>query len=375
MHQKRATSCTPEGKSPNCALSEARLTSIISGAEPASTANDSTQAVTISLERFLANPTKRLAARIARRVVGPRLHAKVKAASQRRSVIREAGALTAFLREIGCHFHRCSSLLNNPVPLGIAYRYDIHVRDIPGARLLAEFHRAQNVPATFFLFWDYSPFERQRFEDYRELGRLISEPLEIGLHDSPIDAFLIRAEFDGNRREYGKWTDSDDALKWLADLTADSQKQAGLNQAALEDFVGRVRQTRAHFGPFSLVAAHGGELVQSLRKKLPSLSPGAQRTVEGLRARHWLTPERVAAAGLDRCVDHNQYSPPGWCEVSEDGGQLSKMARVLRQRLLTEKTAVQFLLHPYTWAGGKRDAELSELLSLDKANPSIALQS
>jgi hypothetical protein len=42
-----------------------------------------------------------------------------------------------------------------------------------------------------------------------------------------------------------------------------------------------------------------------------------------------------------------------------------KMAQALRQRLRTATGATQMLLHPYTWTGGKRDAELSELLHVD----------
>ena len=310
--------------------------------------------------------TKRVFARIKRNAVVARIGyfgRKIKASKAQRTLVREATALLAFMREASCTFHRCSSLIANPVPMGVAYRYDVHVRDIPGSYAFAEFHRKQDVPATFFLFWDYSPVERRHFDDYRKLRALLSEPLEMALHDSPVDAFLIKAEFGGNRREYLNWTDSGDALEWLSAMTAEPQKLAAFNQAALADFIARVHQTRLHFGPFSLVGGHGGELGQSLRKKLKSLEPAVVKTARSLQARFWLTPERVAAAGLDHCVDRNDYTPQRWREVSDDGTKIANMAAALRERLLVKQNAVQLLLHPYTWSGGQRDAELSDLLN------------
>jgi hypothetical protein len=312
--------------------------------------------------------SRQLLARIAGNAIHARLgyfRAKIRASSERGVLVREANALLSFLRQNDCSLHPCSFLVRNPIPMGVAFRYDIHVRDIPGARLFAEFHLKHKIPATFFLFWDYSPIERSRFRDYRALRKAVLEPLEVGLHDSPVDAFLIKAEFGGNRRAYAKWTDSEDALKWLAELVSEPQKLATLNKSTLEDFMARVRQTRTHFGPISLVAPHGGELWQNLRKKLKSLDPFVAATGQSLRARLWFTPERLAAAGLDICLNQSDQSKPAWREISDEGGKISKMAQALGQRFRTERSATQLLLHPYTWTGGERDAELSELLTFD----------
>jgi hypothetical protein len=312
--------------------------------------------------------SRQVLARIAGNAIRARLayfRARQRASNEEGPLVREADALLGFLRRSGCSFYPCSTLVRNAIPMGVAYRYDIHARDIPGGRLLAEFHRRHKIPATFFLFWDYSPFERSHFRYYRDLGNQVSEPLEIGLHDSPIDAFLIKREFGGNRGGYDRWTDSGDAQKWLAELTSQTRKLANLNRSALEDFLARVLRTRAHFGPFSLVAPHGGELWQNLRRKLEFLEPAVAATLQSLRARIWLTPERLAAAGLELSFHKSVLSSPAWREISDDGGKLLKMAQALRQRLRTATGATQMLLHPYTWTGGKRDAELSELLHVD----------
>lgn len=306
-----------------------------------------------------------LVARIAGNAVHARLayfRAKLRASHEPGVLLREADALFTFLARSSSSFHPCGVLIHNPIPMGVAFRYDIHARDIPGACLFAQLHSAKKIPATFFLFWDYSPIERSHFRDYRALRKLISEPAEIGLHDSPVDAFLMKTDFGGNRRAYSKWTDSADARKWLAELTSAPQKLAELNEATLEDFVSRVRQTRAHFGPFSLVAPHGSELWQNMRKKLESLEPAVAETARSLRARLWFTPERLTAAGLEVCLNQSDRA---WREISDEGGKISKMAQLLGQRLRTEKSATQLLLHPYTWTGGERDAELSDLLTFE----------
>jgi hypothetical protein len=147
-------------------------------------------------------------------------------------------------------------------------------------------------------------------------------------------------------------------LRWLAELTSNPQQLGALNEMVLEDFLARVRETRRYFGDFSLIAPHGSELWQSFRKKLPTLDASLAKTAQNLRARFWLTPERLTAAGLEICVNPGNQ----WQEVTDEGGKIAKMARQLHERVAAEAGAMQLLLHPFTWTGGIRDAELSELL-------------
>lgn len=299
------------------------------------------------------------------------LRAKWQAREASRTLLQEAQALLDFLKRSGCTFHSCTSLYTTPLPRGISYRYDVHARDIPGCRAFIDFHVSHQIPATFFLFWDYSPFERRHFPDYMKLASRISAPLEIGLHDSPVDCFLIQHRFGGNRRAYARWAASDDAVVWLAHLVNDSEEMARLNAGAMADFERRVARTRGLFGDVRLVAGHGGELGQALRKKLRSLDKPLADMARSLRARYWLTLERVRAAGLEACVDRNDDTPAGWREASDDGGEIAKMVRRLKQRLFVEGAATQILIHPYTWAGAKRDSEFSQLLAPPK--PQIAI--
>ncbi len=289
------------------------------------------------------------------------LGAKRHSAVERRILEREFTALMEFLRRSGCSFHECVELADNPVPRGVAFRYDVHHRDIPGCFSLIDLHRQHKIPATFFFFWDYSPLERARLGKFLELKNRISKPLDIGLHDSPADAYLARTKFDGDRRAFQKWLQSTAAVEWFSKLSAAPDELALLNEAIFAEFKARVERTRELFGPITTVAAHGGELAQSLRSRLAALGAGAD-VARSLFAKAWLTPERAAAAGLAPTVDRFGRNPPGWTELSCNGGEIANLAGTLRRSILVKNSAVQLLLHPYTWAGARRDAELSHAL-------------
>jgi hypothetical protein len=269
----------------------------------------------------------------------------------------EMTALIKFLRDSGCSFHNCTSLGADPKPLGISFRYDVHVRDIAACHAFVEVHRLHRIPATIFLWWDYSQLEHSYFANFQELAGKIAAPLEIGLHDSPVDAYLIQSRFQGDRGAYWTWLETEDAIEWIASLANDAQ----LNNAVLKSFILRVRQTQERFGPISTVASHGGDLHQALHPKLKALGPDAAQISRSLFAFDWLTPDRVAAAGLKACVDHYGASGGNWRQISDSGGAICRMVQRI-QHALSRKSAVQILLHPFTWDGAKRDGELRDLL-------------
>ncbi len=277
-------------------------------------------------------------------------------------VAGELGALFSFLRHCGCTFHSCTVLGANPEPLDVAFRYDVHVRDIAACHAFVEAHRAERVPATFFLFWDYSALERSYSGAFQELAEKIAAPLEIGLHDSPVDAWLIQSQFRFDRGAYWGWLKSPAAVAWIAAMAADKNALEELHAAVLRGFISRVHRMQERFGPIASVAAHGGDLRQALHPKLDALGPGVAQVGRNLFASAWLTPERVAAAGLEACVDRQNRSRGRWCQVSDGGGAIGKMVQRM-QVSLERKAAMQILLHPFTWDGARRDGELSHLLA------------
>jgi hypothetical protein len=275
-------------------------------------------------------------------------------------IAAELTALLEFLRRSGCTFHNCTALGNDPRPLGISFRYDVHVRDIAACHAFIETHRAQHIPATFFPLWDYSQLEHDYIVEFRELAANIVKPLEIGLHDSPVDAYLIQTRFRGDRGACSAWLNRG-AVEWIACLAGDEGRLAEFNSAVLTSFVTRVRRTQELFGPISTVACHGGDLLHALRDRLDRLDPGVAQVARSLFARSWLTPERVTAAGIEASVDGFGGSGAKWRQVSDGGGTICRMMQRI-QNCLDRKLALQILLHPFTWDGAKRDGELSHLL-------------
>jgi hypothetical protein len=272
----------------------------------------------------------------------------------------ELTALATSLRQSGCTFQSCIALGSNPEPLGISFRYDVHVRDIAACHAFIEAHRAQHIPATFFPFWDYSQLEHDYLGQFRKLAAKITRPLEIGLHDSPVDAYILQTHFRGDRGACWAWL-SKDAIEWIASLAADESRLEEFNSAVLKSFVKRVRRTEELFGPISTVACHGGDLLQILRDRLDRLDPDVARVAQSLFAKSWLTPDRISAAGLAASVDDFGRSGGKWRQVSDGGGTIRQMVQRI-QNFLDRKMAVQILLHPFTWDAAKRDSELSRLL-------------
>ena len=272
------------------------------------------------------------------------------------SIAQEFAALLGYLQRNGCGFRSCLAL--DATPRGVAFRYDIHRRDLPAAHDFLALHLRVGIPATFFLLWDYSPLERKRLDQFLGFAAKAKAPVEIGLHDSPVDAWLIESDFAGDRKAYVVWTQSAALPEWLAGLVARPDELAAFHAQVLERFVARVERTRQLFGPVAAVASHGGQLGQRLRRDAERLAPDIAALLRSLVARGWLTPERIAAAGLAADVENYGHDRT---QVSDGGGKLVAMAGKLRDALAQDR-AIQILLHPYTWDGAERDAELSALL-------------
>jgi hypothetical protein len=262
---------------------------------------------------------------------------------------RQFEDLLELLRANNCSFHSCTALGAAPAPCGVAFRYDIHLRDLKPAHDFLAFHLRENIPATFFLMWDYSNDERKHLEDFLRFAKKVKPPIELGLHDSPVDAYLIETRFSGDVYAYRRWAESDEILSWLESIAAQPDLLVALNADALEHFKSRVRRTREHFGYITTVASHGGQLGQCLRGRMPVLQPPIRALATDFIARNWHTPERVAAAGLDADVESYAKRVPGLKQVSDGGGPRMPMMAEIR-RLLAQDSALQLLIHPYIWS-------------------------
>ncbi|HEY5239592.1 MAG TPA: hypothetical protein VIJ62_14515 [Rhizomicrobium sp.] len=260
---------------------------------------------------------------------------------------RQFGDLLQLLKANDCSFHSCTALGGTPVPGGVAFRYDIHLRDLDPAYDFLAFHLRENIPATFFLMWDHSRTERSRLKNFLIFAKKVKKPVELGLHDSPVDAFLIEAKFSGDAKAYRRWAASDDAIAWLETLAATPELLTHFHADALELLKRRVQRTCEHFGNIAAIAPHGGELVQGLRERMATLKPASREIATSLFAQNWLTQERVVAAGLTANVEYSKRVPT-WKEVSDRGGSRIVMQKKIEQALASGN-AVQALLHPNAW--------------------------
>ena len=149
-------------------------------------------------------------------------------------IAQEFAALLGYLRRSGCSFRACLAL--GGTPRGVAFRYDIHRRDLPAAHDFLALHLRVGIPATFFLLWDYSPLERKRLDQFLGFAAKAKAPVEIGLHDSPVDAWLIESDFAGDRKAYVVWTQSAALPEWLAGLRGAAGRTRGILRASAGAF-------------------------------------------------------------------------------------------------------------------------------------------
>jgi hypothetical protein len=259
--------------------------------------------------------------------------------------------LLHLLKTNNCSFHSCAALGSNPIPYGVSFRYDIHLRDLAPAHDFLALHLREQIPATFFLLWDYSRTERARLKQYLAFAAKVKPPVTLGLHDSPTDAFLIETKFSGDAKAHRRWTASNEVIAWLEDMAAQPEHLAAFHAGALEHLKMRVRRSCEHFGNVNTSAAHGGELVQNLRARLPGLEPPLRELATSLFAPNWLTPVRASEAGLMANID-NYGGRPSWKEESDGGGSRHRLMERIA-RTLSGGRALQILIHPYAWL--KRD--------------------
>jgi hypothetical protein len=282
-----------------------------------------------------------------------------------RFVLREFECLIEFLVGNGGSFHPCLELGRAPKPRGIAFRYDVHPRDVVGAYDFVAAHRRFRVPATFFLLMGFRE-NQKRDKAFVRLARRLEPPLSVGLHDSPVDAFLLARKFQGREYEYRPWLHSEESPRWFGELCASDTARDAFHDGVMAAFAARLARARARIGPIETVASHGGGLQKVFRRRVAELgTTGA--FISSLFAENWMTENRLAALGLVADVEQFKLRSGLWCQVTDGGGQIQRMIRTLKTAI-DRNSGVQVLIHPYTWAGplsesgGTRDGELSVLL-------------
>lgn len=272
-------------------------------------------------------------------------------------------ALLAELERRQLNWYGCSDLYKVRHPIkGASFRYDIHLRDIPNTYEFVREHARLGIPGTFFLQLGYSSNEHNRLQDYVDLARFIeAEGLEIGLHASPADSYFIWQHHGGSAREYAAWL-REHGQQYLSELVTMPEKLAELHSKIEQYFLKFSEQARSILGPFTLVAAHGGEIGQIMRPLLATMKPAECEIFHGLTANRWMTLERLKAAGA--VGDVQQFLSATLRQATDGGGGYARTLEILKR--IPEEVSVQMLIHPYGWGNSK--VSISQI-STDELKP------
>ncbi|HVY31778.1 MAG TPA: class I SAM-dependent methyltransferase [Polyangiaceae bacterium] len=248
----------------------------------------------------------------------------------------------------------------------ISFRYDVHLRDVHCAHGFLDVHRQRRVPGTFFLLHGYAATERAHEQDFVALAEAVRAaqgegvPVQLGLHDSPVDRYLIATVADGDEGRFMAWLRNYECVEYFRRLSESPAAAAEFNANVLALFVESVRSARAAFGDFQLSAGHGGKLAQLLRPRLAALE-GLAPIISACFSENWLTLERLSAAGLVGDMELFKRGTPGVAYITEGGGKLTVMCERLHHYMRVERP-ITALIHPATWGRPARDSEWSALL-------------
>src|SRR5258706_6125544 len=151
-------------------------------------------------------------------------------------------------------------------PRTISFRYDVHLRDVHCAHGFLDVHCERGVPGTFFLLHAYALVEQAHEADFVELANRIGAakgqgvPVELGLHDSPVDRYLTLRFADGDEGRYVAWLRNSDSVAFFRKLNELDSARSEFDAEVLAMFVQTVRLARQTLGDFQLSAGHGGSL-------------------------------------------------------------------------------------------------------------------
>jgi hypothetical protein len=244
-----------------------------------------------------------------------------------RVVQAEAAALTKFLLASGYKLFASQDEFDRPEQRSCYMRFDIHHCDISGAYGFVDYHLATQIPATFYLEWGALDFTPEQKLDFIILAETITNPLQIGIHASPVDNYLCWTICEGNFLQYIAYMKSDSWLQEAKRIIASDSATDSFHHCVLEHFAANVAEFNSVFpNNNGFNASHGGVLSQFFRGKTKEMHE-IGTFIESLWAENWLTPERAAGVGLKGDVEQCGLRF-GVAKLSDRGGRAQLLARV-----------------------------------------------
>ncbi len=234
-------------------------------------------------------------------------------------------------------------------------RYDVHVRDLFGAFVLAGLHEELQVPGSFQICWEHSLAEAELSDIFLKLQAFDSRYVEFGLHCSPESGWIIAERFAGSSSSLEEFVLSGAGkgmiAEWLAAFERGGEDAPALVEARARAEARLAEITasfRRYFGAAKTLSGHGTALAACYLEavghnlRLAPLAPY-------LHPVDFLRPERILRYGFTRELTRFDEDPlPGPAIMFEN--PIGDMAARYRERMSGGGGFV-VLFHPASWSG------------------------
>ncbi len=232
-------------------------------------------------------------------------------------------------------------------------RYDVHVRDLFGAFVLAGLHEELQIPGSFQICWEHARAETAVSDIFLKLQAFDRRFVEFVLHCSPESRWLIADRFGGKSEGLEAFVSGGLARKmssdWLAAFARDGHAAPVLAQArrrAEANLAELAASYRRHFGAGRTISGHGTPLAAEYLDAAGT-EPGLTALAAYLHPVDFLFPERIRAHGfeieLTRFDADRLPGPPIMFE-----GPVDDMASRYRARM-SQGGGFVALFHPASW--------------------------
>ncbi len=234
-------------------------------------------------------------------------------------------------------------------------RYDVHIRDLFGAFVLADLHERLQIPGSFQICWEHTRSEIEVSDIFLKLQAFDPGFVQFGLHCSPESSWLIAERFAGRAEGLDAFVADGGSralmAEWLAAFERDGHEAptlAAARRRADACLADTVVSFRRHFGPVTTISGHGTPLAADYldaaraEPRLVALAPY-------LHSVEFLDADRVRRHGFARELTRfNGDRLPGPVMMFENPAE--DMAQRYAQRLSGGGGFVA-LFHPATWTG------------------------
>lgn len=245
-------------------------------------------------------------------------------------------------------------------------RFDLHLRDLPGAFGFWDVNEAFGIPSEFYIHWKYAQLETNRSRDFEIFGDLPLKCAKVGLHTSPCDTWLMKNHFDYDEVKQVQFFNQPVGRERLHSILKDPREKKDILEGSLEvyqyladDFYTRFPNAQG------IIAAHGGVLKNSI-SKFSDENPEIYDLRESLCAEYFLTPEVTNTRNFGRECE-NLCLEKGILQLIDlEGKNSAEFARNYLDGIshgINQGRAFSILNHPMTFQARLFSTDLSNLLA------------